>query len=105
MDCNLLANYFMACDTKKFPINFPNIDWKLFSCNSLDGADFVQYVQEGFPTQYVDRPTRGEATLDLVLGNELGQVLELLVGERFGGSDHNSVTFTIVMEKDRYIQQ
>jgi len=50
--------------------NFPNIDWKLFSSNSLDGTDFVQCVQEEFLTQYVDRPTRGEATLDLVLGNE-----------------------------------
>ena len=67
------------------------------------GQFFVQCVQEGFLTQYVDRPTRGEATLDLVLGNEPDQVLDLEVGEHFGDSDHNSVTFTLVMERDRYI--
>ncbi|XP_072335049.1 multiple inositol polyphosphate phosphatase 1b isoform X1 [Scyliorhinus torazame] len=85
--------------------NFPNIEWKLFRSNSLDGVVFVQCVQEAFLTQYVDCPTRGEAILDLVLGNEPGQVIDLLVGEHFGDSDHNSVTFTLVMERDRCVQQ
>jgi len=85
--------------------NFPNIDWKRNSSSTLDGSVFVQCVQEGFLTQYVDRPIRGEVTLDLVLGNEPGQVLDLEVGEHFGDSDHNSVTFTLVMERDRYIPQ
>jgi len=31
--------------------NFPNIDWNLYNSNSLDGAVFVQCVQEGFLTQ------------------------------------------------------
>eukprot|EP00061_Rhincodon_typus_P011703 g36927.t1 len=47
-----------------------------------------------------NRPTRGDATLDLVLDNETGQVLDLKGGEHFGDSDHNSVTFTLAMEKD-----
>jgi len=63
--------------------NFPNIEWKLFRSKSLDGVVFVQCVQEAFLTQYVDSLTRGEAILDLVLGNEPGQVLDLLVGEHF----------------------
>eukprot|EP00061_Rhincodon_typus_P003669 g20671.t1 len=49
--------------------------------------------------------TRGEAILDLVFGNEPGQVSDLSVGEHFGDSDsdsdHNSLIFTIVMERDR----
>jgi len=81
--------------------NFPSIDWNHLSAYSLDGADFVRCVQEGFLTQYVDKPTRGEAILDLVIGNEPGQVSDLSVGEHFGDSDHNSLTFTIVMERDR----
>jgi len=72
--------------------NFPNIDWNLFSSNSLDGADFIGCVLEGFLTHYVDTPTRGEATLDLVLRNEPGQMLDLLVGELFGVSDHTSIS-------------
>ena len=83
--------------------NFTNIDWNSYSSSTLEGSVFVQCVQEGFLTQYVDRPTRGETTLDLVLGNEPDQVLNLEVGEHFGDSDHNSVTFTLVMERDRCI--
>ena len=60
--------------------------------------EFVRCVQEGFLTQYVDKPTRGEAVLDLVLGNEPGQVSDLSVGEHFGDSDHNSISFTIALE-------
>jgi len=39
------------------------------------------------------------------VGNEPGQVLDLFVGELFGDSDHNSVTFSIAMERDRNIRQ
>ncbi|MBB6725689.1 hypothetical protein H7F00_18750, partial [Proteus mirabilis] len=85
--------------------NFPNIDWMLFRSSRLDGAVFVQCVQEAFLTQNVDCPTRGEAILDLVLGNEPGQVMGWIVGEHFGDGDHNSVTFTLVMERYRCVQQ
>ena len=61
--------------------NFPNIDWNLPRVRGLDGEEFVRCVQEGFLTQYVDKPTRGgEAVLDLVLANEPGQVSDLSVG-------------------------
>ena len=49
--------------------------------------------------QYVDSPTREGAILDLVLGNEPGQV-KVSVGEHVANSDHNSVNFRIVMEKE-----
>ena len=81
--------------------NFPNIDWHLISTKGLDGAQFVNCVQDGFLSQYVDRPTRGNAILDLILGNEPGQVTDLSVGEHLGDSDHHSLAFSIIMEKDR----
>ena len=81
--------------------NFPDIDWHLINSNGLDGAEFVKCVQDGFLLQYVDRPTRGNAILNLVLGNEPGQVTDLSVGEHLGGSDHCSLAFSIIMEKDR----
>jgi len=40
--------------------NFPNIDWESYSSSTLDGSVFGQRLQEGFLTQYVYRPTRGE---------------------------------------------
>ena len=54
--------------------NFPNIDWNIPRVRGLDGEVFVRCVQEGFLTQHVDKPTRGEAVLDLILANEPGQV-------------------------------
>ncbi|XP_059801229.1 uncharacterized protein LOC132378374 [Hypanus sabinus] len=80
--------------------NFPNSDWHLPGAKGLDGVEFVRCVQEGFLTQYVDKPTRGEAVLDLVLGSEPGQVSGLSVGDYFGDSDHNSISFTIALERD-----
>ena len=84
--------------------NFPNIDWNIPRVRGLDGEEFVRCVQEGFLTQHVDKPTRGEAVLDLVLANEPGQVSDLSVGEHLGDSDHNSISFTLALERDRIRQ-
>ena len=51
--------------------------------------------------QYVDSPTQEEAILDLVLGNKPRQVTDVSVGDHFGNSDHNSISFKTLVEKDR----
>jgi len=61
-------------------------------------TEFIQCVQECFLRQYEDSPTRKGAILDLVLGNELRQVIDVSVGDHFGNSDHNSISFKIVVE-------
>jgi len=37
----------------------------------------------------------------VVLENEHGQVVDVSVGEQFGNSDHNSVSFDVLMDKDK----
>ena len=37
----------------------------------------------------------------MVLGNEPGQVIEVSVGEHFGNSDHNSIRFKVLVDKDK----
>ena len=54
-------------------------------------------MQDSFLQQYIEVPTRGGAVLDLLLGNETGQVGEVCVGEHFGSSDHNTISFNIIM--------
>ena len=80
--------------------NFPYIDW-----DSLLGAwmeqEFVRTVQEGFLKQYVNSPSWEGARLDWVLGNESGQVIKVSVGEHFGNSDHNSISFKVLVDKDK----
>ncbi|XP_062923290.1 uncharacterized protein LOC134356332 [Mobula hypostoma] len=81
--------------------NFPYIDWVSHTVRGPDGLEFVKCVQENFLNQYIEGPTRGDAILDLLLGNELGQVTEVCVGEHFGSSDHNTISFNLIMDKDR----
>eukprot|EP00061_Rhincodon_typus_P000926 g13208.t1 len=64
--------------------NCPNIDWDSLNVRGLDGAEFVRSIQKGFIEQYVNSPTREGAILDLVLGNEPDQVVEVSVGDYFG---------------------
>ena len=79
--------------------NLPYINWYSLSAWGVDGAEFVRSTQEGFLKQYVDSPTREGAILDLVLGNEPSHVVDVSVGEQFGNSDHNSVSFKVLMDK------
>ncbi|XP_062920044.1 uncharacterized protein LOC134354760 isoform X1 [Mobula hypostoma] len=81
--------------------NFPHVDWDSHTVRGLDGLEFVKCVQESFLNQYIEVPTRGDAILDLLLGNELGQVMEVWVGEHFGSSDHNTISFNLTLDKDR----
>ena len=67
----------------------------------MDAAKFASTVQEGFLKQYGNSPTWEGAILDLLLGNEHGQVIELLVREHFGNSNHNSVSFKVLVDKDK----
>ena len=43
--------------------------------------------------------------MDLVHGNVPDQLLDLLVGQHFGDSDHNSVSFTLATERHLNLQQ
>ena len=52
-------------------------------------------------SQHVESPTRKDTVLDLIFGNEAGQVVEGSVGEYFGDNDHNLVKFKVVIEKDK----
>ena len=81
--------------------NFPHIDWDSHAVKGLDGLEFVKCVQDSFLDQYIDEPTRGDAILDLLLGNELGQVTDVCVGAHFSSSDHNTISFNLIMDKDR----
>ena len=81
--------------------NFPHIDWDSDTVKGLDGVEFVKCVQENFLYQYIEVPTREGAILDLLLGNELGQVMDVSVREHFRPSDHNAISFNLIMDKDR----
>lgn len=64
----------------------------------LNGSEFVRYISEDFLKQQANSPTRGGTILDLVSGNEPGQV-----GKHFGNSGHKSLNFKIVMNNKKFV--
>jgi len=56
----------------------------------------VECLLNHFIYQAVDKPTRGDNFLDLVLCSEMGIIESLNVGENFVTSDHQRITFNIL---------
>ena len=70
------------------------VDWKTGSSNT-EGKHLLEFANEEFLTQWVDKPTRGKNTLDLVFSSEDNIISNLDVGEKLGKSDHNIIRFEI----------
>ena len=60
-----------------------------------DGKRLLDFANEEFLSQWVDKPTRGKNILDLVFSSEDNMVSNLNVGEKLGKSDHNIIRFEI----------
>ena len=56
----------------------------------------LDFANEEYLTQWIDKPTRGNNTLDLVFSSEDNMISKLSVGEKLGKSDHNMIRFEIL---------
>lgn len=73
-----------------------SVDWDTRASTSyLEGSRLLEFVNSEFLHQWVDKPTRGNNTLDLVLSTEDNQVTNISIGESLGKSDHNIIRFQI----------
>jgi len=76
--------------------NMPLVDWDLYS-----GPDtpmysaFLHFINNYGLHQYVNRPTRGDKILDIVLSSSDSLVNDIQVTPPFSISDHNSVVFNV----------
>ena len=59
------------------------------------GAEFLDVIQDNFLYQHVNRATRGENILDLVLSSERGLVDNLRIVSLIGRSDHATILFDL----------
>ena len=75
----------------------PGIDWVQEQGKGRADEDFLVLVQDCFLTQFVDKPTRGSAVLDLLLNNDPNMVEELEVGEHL-----EAMTITLYVQKFCY---
>jgi len=77
--------------------NYSKIRWGEGEQNSIDKFHpFIECLDSNFLTQVVDKPTRGNNFLDLVLTSDTSIVDNLVVGENFGISDHQIIRFNLV---------
>jgi len=76
-----------------------NLDWSGMTAihNQADKILLDYSVNNGF-TQLVNKTTRNDNVLDILLANEPNIVYDVQVGTPFGGSDHCCVNCTVVLE-------
>ena len=79
--------------------NHETIDWELMEAQS-EGQGFLDRIQDQFLHQHVDKPTRGNNILDLILSSNPEQVRNITVSEQFGTSDHNIVHFEVIVKEE-----
>ena len=71
-----------------------HIDWNNLSSESVNGKDFLECLDDSYLEQFVDFPTRGKNTLDLILAQE-GFVTEVRSEGKLGDSDHDMILFNV----------
>ena len=74
--------------------NCPGVNWE-DRTSDAEGRRLIELANKEFLTQWVDKPTRGNNTLDLVFSTEDNVVTDLTVGEKLGDSDHNIVRLRV----------
>ena len=72
-----------------------SINWKTQTADA-ESMRLLDFANEEYLTQWVDKPTRGNNTLDLVFSSEDNMTSKLSVGEKLGKSDHNMIRFEIL---------
>ena len=66
--------------------NHSDICWNSSMAGGRQSRRFLESVKDNF--QVIDRPTQGEALLDLVLTNAGESIREVKTGDSLGCSDH-----------------
>ena len=72
-----------------------SVNWKTQTADA-ESMRLLDFANEEYLTQWVDKPRRGNNTLDLVFSSEDNMISKLSVGEKLGKSDHNMIRFEIL---------
>ena len=79
-----------------------SVNWDTMNSTSYtEGNRLLEFVHNEFLHQWVDKPTRGDNILDIVLTTEDDLISNITVGENIGKSDHKIVRFQINVPQHR----
>ena len=75
--------------------NYSELNW--FNDSTIDRSHpFVDCLDRNFLSQLVEKPTRGNNYLDLVIASDINTIENLTIGDPFQSSDHQMITFYII---------
>ena len=72
-----------------------SVNWKTQTADA-ESMRLLDFANEEYLTQWVDKSTRGNNTLDLVFSSEDNMISKLSVREKLDKSDHNMIRFEIL---------
>ena len=79
--------------------NLPDIDWvNMLASNRSES--FLELIMDSFLYQNVNRPTRGDNILDLVLSCDKDMVNDLQMQCPIANSDHNVICWRMTVNGD-----
>lgn len=77
------------------------VDWGNRAPEGASGRRLLEFADGCFLSQFVEEPTRGDRTLDLIFATEVELIGDVSVGECLGNSDHNVVRCRLVLPTNR----
>ena len=88
--------------------NLPNVNWNTLSHNFSNPSclgfqiynPFTTFIAENYFSPFVFEPTRGSNLLDQILCNDPCAIFNVQVDSPFSSSDHNSITFNLLLPID-----
>ena len=80
--------------------NFPELRWEGDNSSTMNEHPFITCINDNFLEQLIDKPTRGENILDLILCSDSSFVQNVTVEEPFATSDHHIIRFDLLVSKE-----
>ena len=102
LDKHMIEEINNGCNGKTLILgdfNLPCVNWEMLESRDNIGHLYIECFQDNFLEQLVDKPTRDNTTLDLVLTNYRELVQDIEIGEHFSNSDHNIIRFNLNVDK------
>ena len=78
--------------------NLPHIDWSLQQPTPAPGSKLLQFIADNGLSQHVQKPTRQNNILDLVITTEEALPVTLQIKDKIG--DHQAIQILLQTEKE-----